>query len=184
MGIFFLLSLISPRKVFATQFKLFAPSGTLERGQTYDFTIEVDTEGESLTQTQIGLTYDTKYLEFEGITPGDTFSVVSSQDLSEGKILITGSNDEEYSGSGTFAYAKFKIIANAPGETELCVLWAPSATPSEQSQPTNTPTSPPVKASGNIPKTGGVLPGLYSQIAGVLLILISVIFILIKKHQK
>ena len=164
--------------MFATQFKLFAPSGTLERGQTYYFTIEVDTEGESLTQTQIGLTYDTKYLEFEGATPGDTFSVVSSQNISEGKILITGSSDQEYSGSGTFAYAKFKIIANAPGETELCVLWAPSITPSEQ------PTSIPTQSSKHIPKTGGAVLGLYSQIAGVLLILVSITFILIKKYQR
>ena len=135
--LFFLGIFLLPTKTFALTFDLIPPSGQLERGQEIKFTINIDTEGKSYTSTQIGMTYDTQYLEYVSISPGDTFTTVSSQPQDGGKMIIIGSSTNGYSGSGVFAYVTFKIIAASAGSTQLCTLFNPDTTP------TIAPTSPP-----------------------------------------
>lgn len=144
---------------FALTFDLVAPSGELIRGQDVKFTVNVDTEGKSLSSTSIGMTYETQYLEYVSVTPGDTFTTVSADVQGDGKLIITGTSTTPYSGSGVFAYVTFKLIATGAGSTELCALYnpqTPTATP-VPGGPTSTPapgqpTSPPAPTA--LPKTG------------------------------
>lgn len=141
--------LIVPHSVSATTFDLIAPSGELIRGQEIKFTINIDTEGKSLSSTVIGMTYKTQYLEYVSVLPGNTFTTVSADVQEGGKLLITGSSTTPYSGAGIFAYVTFKLIATGPGSTELCALYNPSIpTPT----PPSGPTSPPIPTS--LPKSG------------------------------
>lgn len=148
-----------------------APPGGFVRGQDVQFTINLDTTGESITSTQIGLTYDTQYLQYVSTTPGETMTSVSVSDLGGGQLLFTGTNSSGFSGSGTFASVTFNIAAQAPGSTELCVLWAPSPTPQPTTppgqpttapgQPTNPPQPTSLPTSGNVvsTKTLGIIGG-------------------------
>ncbi len=195
IAVFFITLFSLPLRsvVLATQFDLIAPSGELTRGESYDFIINIDTQGESLTSIQIGMTYETEYLEYEGITPGNTFPVVSAQQLGGGKLLITGESQTPFSGAGVFAYVRFKLIATAPGESQLCVLWAPESptdtpTPPPNATPTNTPppgsTSTPVPPTPTaLPKTGSTRTRKTFQYLGVALMVLSIPFIIIKKFS-
>jgi len=141
--------LIVPNSVLALTFDLIAPSGELVRGQEVKFTINIDTEGESLSSTSIEMTYKTKYLEFVSVSPGNTFTTVSADVQGSGKLIISGSSTAPYSGSGTYAYVTYKLIATGPESTQLCALLNPSSP-----TPTSPPglTSPPVPTS--LPKSG------------------------------
>ena len=141
--------LIVPNSVLAMTFDLIAPSGELVRGQEVKFTINIDTEGKSLSSTSIGMTHETKYLEFISVSPGNTFTTVSADVQGSGKLIISGSSTAPYSGSGTYAYVTYKLIATGPGSTQLCALFNPSS-PTPTSPPG--PTSPPVPTS--LPKSG------------------------------
>lgn len=146
--------LIIPNSVLATTFDLIAPTDQLVRGQEVKFTINIDTEGKSLSSTSVGMTYETQYLEYVSTVPGNTFTTVSTDVQSGGKLLITGSSTTPYSGTGTFAYVTYKIIATGPGSTQLCTLYNPSsATPIPG--PTSTPGGPTgLPAPTSLPKTG------------------------------
>lgn len=136
---FLILSLfIVPRNVSATSFDLINPEGALSRGQDVIFTININTEGESLGSSAIGMTYETQYLEYVSVAPGDTFSTVSADVQGDGKLIITGTSTNPYSGAGAFAYITFKLIATQSGSTQLCVLFNP-----QTSTPTPNPTTPP-----------------------------------------
>ncbi len=135
---FFLLILsylLLAKASWAITYDLIAPSGEFNRGDEVQFTINVNTEGRSYSSAQVGMTYDTQYLEYISVLPGNTFSTVSAEQVENGKLIITGTSSSGYSGNGTFAYVKFKIIASAPGATELCVLFNPETTPTPN-QPT------------------------------------------------
>lgn len=139
----------------ALTFDLIAPTEQLVRGQDVKFTVNVDTEGKSLSSTSIGMTYETQYLEYVSVTPGDTFTTVSADVQGDGKFIVTGTSTTPYSGSGVFAYVTYKLIATGPGSTQLCALYNPaSSTPTPG--PTSTPgpgaTSAPAPTS--LPKTG------------------------------
>jgi len=143
--LFFVSLYLCAGSVFATKFDLIPPTGTLERGQDITFTINVDTEGASLTTIQSGLTYDAQLLQYVSVTAGAAMNAVAADTTTygTGKILFTGTNNTGFNGTGVFATVVFKIIAQSAGETEICTLWlpAPTATPS----PTSIiPTSPPV----------------------------------------
>lgn len=166
--------------VAATQYDLIAPEGALKRGDEIQFTITIDTgSGASPATAQIGLTYDTKYLEYKGTTPGDTYSTISAQEISTGKILITGQNPIDTSSSGVLAYINFKIIAAAAGSTELCTLFPPDTTPTPSpTTPPGTPqpTTPPPTS---LPKTGNasettklaVIGGIFLSITALITLL-------------
>ncbi len=139
--VFFFLAQAS----YAITFDLIAPSGTLTSGQDVKFTVNIDTEGKSYTSTQIGMTYDTKYLEYVSVTTGNTFTTVSADPQSGGKLVLSASSTSGFSGTGTFAYVTFKLIATGAGSTQLCALYnpeTPTPTPvSNTPAPTALPTS-------------------------------------------
>jgi len=147
--LFVLGVLIAPLSVSAAFFDLIGPTEQLVRGQDVRFTVNIDTEGKSLSSISTGMTYETQYLEYVSTLPGNTFTTVSADVQDGGKLVITGTSTTPYSGSGIFAYVTFKLIATGPGATELCTLFnpteIPTATPQPPGQPTYTPypTSPP-----------------------------------------
>ena len=179
----FLSLLIIPNSVSAMTFDLIAPTEQLVRGQDVKFTVNIDTEGKSLSTASIGMTYETQYLEYVSTAPGDSFTTVSADVQSDGKLIITGSGDP-YSGAGTFAYVTFKLIATSSGSTQLCVLFNPTSvtpTPGPTSTPgPGLPTSPPAPTA--LPKTGESTPMANGVIlSSFFLILATGSFFIIKK---
>ena len=160
IGYLLFLPNISSSSVLAVKYSLIPPTGDLVRGQTVRFTINVDTQGATLKTGVIGMTYETQYLEYISTAPGNAMNSVSVSQLGDGKILFSGENTTGFTGQGVFAYVDFRIIAQAPGSTELCVLWAPSPTPTVPPEvipttppgATAAPTSPP--AATNLPTSG------------------------------
>lgn len=133
--VFFLLFLfVFTKNSWAVTYDLVAPSGALKRGQEVTFTINIDTGTTTITSAQVGLTYETQYLQYVKTTAGATMTSVSIQDQGGGKLLLTGTNQAGFSGQGVFAMVTFNLIAESVGSTQLCALWAP----------TPAPTSPPV----------------------------------------
>lgn len=129
------------QKTLAVRYSLVPPSGTLERGNNYDFIINIDTQGSSITNATIGMSYDAQYLEYVTTTNGETMTSVSTSQIENGKLILTGTNTNGFSGTGVFAKVTFKLIAGAPGETELCVLWNPQNQPTSTPRPTALPTT-------------------------------------------
>ena len=176
-----LVIFLIPRKTYAVKFDLIAPQppeGGFVRGQTVQFTINIDTQSQTIKSTQIGMTYNTQYLEYVSTTPGNAMTSVSTDNLGGGKLLFNGENTAGFSGQGTFTYVSFKIIAQAPGETELCVLWNPATQPTSPPQPTSPqPTSP--------PPTSGEVKGLFTNtFFGLTFISIFLLFFWIKNLVK
>lgn len=163
--VFFIYS-ASAASVYAAQYDLIAPTGQLTRGQDVQFTININTEGQSLTAAQIGMTYKTDALQYVSTTPGEAFTTVETQTLDGGKLMFNASNPSGYSGTGTFAIVTFKIIATASGSTELCVLFAPTDTPA----PTSPATGP--QPTG-LPKTGSTTQTVKGVIVGAALFLMA-----------
>ena len=172
--IFFLLFVFS-KNIFATTYDLYLPEGPYNRGDEFQLTISVDTEGGSIESAEIGATYDTEFLEFLTVTPGDTFSTITATPLGGGELIISASNSSGFSGQGTFAYINFKIIASAPGATEICTLWEPSPTTQPTTppgQPTIQPTTPPGQpTTAPQPTPGNEKPLVYMAIGGLLFVL-------------
>ncbi|QQG44405.1 MAG: hypothetical protein HYW86_00595 [Candidatus Roizmanbacteria bacterium] len=169
IGIIFLPS----STLAAVSFDLIPPSGQLTRGQEIQFTVNIDTGTGSITSTQVGASYQTQYLQYLSVTPGDAVSQLDVQDLGGGKILMTGSNPSGFKGKGIFAYINFKIIAQAPGSTELCTLFAPSTTPT--SAPTAVPTIPAgaTVAPTQLPRSGNTATAYGGTLIGIAALAIS-----------
>lgn len=148
----FLFFALYVQSAFAlTTFTLTAPSGTLQQGQNVTFTIGIDTGGDSLSSTSVGMTYDTQYLQYVSTSPGNTFTTVSADVAGTGKLILTGSSGTAFTGTGTFAYVTFKLIATGPGSTQLCTLFnpaSPTPTPGATSTPGPTPTTGPTITPG------------------------------------
>lgn len=161
-----------PQKILAVSYDLIPPSGDLSRGQEVQFTISIDTQSKSLTSTQIGMTYDTKYLQYVSSTPGDAMSSVTVADQGGGKLVFTGSNPQGFTGTGTFAYVNFKIIAAASGSTQLCVLFAPSPTPA--------PTGP---VPTELPKTGNMSEMIWAAV-GTFFVVTSTSYFLLSRRAR
>ncbi len=162
-----LLILIIPKSAFALAYDLIPPSGPLERGQDVQFIIDLDTEGNTFTNSSVGMTYDTQYLQYKSATQGDALTALSVSQEGTGQLLLTGTNSAGFNGTGTFAYVTFTLIATAPGSTELCVLTVPSITP------TPIATIPPVNPT-QLPKTGSVVSGNRSAAIGAILLASSI----------
>lgn len=167
--LFLLFGLIITHKVDAASYDLIAPSGQLQRGQDVQFTINIDTQGQSLTTATIGMTYKTDVLQYISTTPGDSFTTVEAQTQDGGKIIFTASNGSGFSGTGTFAVVTFKIIATASGSTELCVLFNPE-----------TPTQPVPTA---LPKTGSITQTNQGAFLGVSLLVLAAGALLFYNHK-
>ena len=157
--------LVIPQSVLATTFDLIAPAGELVRGQNVKFTVNIDTEGKSLSSASIGMTYETQYLEFVSVTPGNTFTTVSSDVQGSGKMIITGSSTAPFSGSGVYAYVTYKLVATGPGSTQLCALFNPSS-PTSTPVP-GAPTSLPQSGQSKSTVQGVILASLFFAAASV-----------------
>ncbi len=176
--VFLVWGFISAPPVSALRFELIAPSGILQRGQEVVFTIRIDPEGESLTNAVIGLAYDTQYLEFLNAIPGDTFDAIATEEIEFGKLVLTGTDSQPVDSEGVFAQVKFKLIADAPGATQLCSFFNPEITPTPTAPapttapaaPTSTP-PPPVSGQGDISDTA-ILFGGIGVLGGALLLLL------------
>jgi hypothetical protein len=158
---------------WAITYDLVAPSGLLKRGQDTAFTININTEGTSVTSTQIGLTYEIAYLKYIGTAAGASMTGgVSVEDLGDGRLLLTGSNAAGFSGTGAFAVITFNLIAESPGSTQLCALWAPTPAPTSRPAPTSTPrpTALPLQPTATPPPTGSVNNTLLGFTLGIVLI--------------
>lgn len=159
---------------FAVSFDLIPPSGALSRGQDVTFTVNIDTEGASVTSIQTGMTYDTQYLQYVSASPGSAMTNITV-DTSQGtgKLVLTGSNTSGFTGTGAFATVVFKIIAEQSGETELCTLWAVTPTNTPPIVPTTPvqPTSPPPPTA--LPQTGFDMPKNTGAIAGGAFLLVA-----------
>lgn len=155
---------------FALTFDLVAPSGELARDQDVKFTVNINTEGSSLSTSTIGMTYETQYLEYVSAAPGDSFTTVSADVQGDGKLLLTGTSTAAYSGSGVFAYVTYKLIATGPGSTQLCALYNPQNTPTPvPAGPTSppAPTALPQTGQGNSTVQGAILASLFFVAAGI-----------------
>ena len=191
--------------VNAITYDLFAPQGQLRRGQTVQFTININTEGSTITTGEIGSSYETPYLEYVGITPGAAMTSVVATPQGTGSFLITGTNTAGFNGNDVFAYLDFKIIADSPGSSQLCVLWAPETTPTPSNPPINptagptnpttpaptdqavTPSPTVIRPSSSVriptalPKTGTNEPKNFASLTGGFFLLTALGFLILKK---
>lgn len=155
---------------FALTFDLVAPSEQLTSGQDVKFTVNINTEGSSLSTSTIGMTYETQYLEYVSVAPGDSFTTVSADVQGDGKLLLTGTSTAPYSGSGVYAYVTFKLIATGPGSTQLCALYnpqTPTATPAPAATSAPAPTALPKTGQGDSTVQGAILASLFFVAAGI-----------------
>ncbi len=143
MIIFFVLASFNPGKVFALSYSLIPPSGSLKQGQEVQFIITIDTGSSTVTTGSVGLSYETQYLQYITTTAGDAMNSVTVTQPSSNQLILNGTNSGGFSGQGDFAFVKFKIIADAPGSTELCALFIPTPSPTTPPGTTPNPTSPP-----------------------------------------
>jgi hypothetical protein len=154
----------------ALTFDLVAPSGELVSGQDVKFTVNINTEGKSMTNTAIGMTYETQYLEYVSVVPGDSFTTVSADVQGDGKLILTGTSTTAYSGSGVFGYVTYKLIATGPGSTKLCALYnpqTPTATPPPGPTSPPAPTALPNTGQGDSTVQGALLASIFFVAAGV-----------------
>lgn len=147
--IFFLLVLFSfsffiKEAQAVISFSVAAPTETLVQGQEFDFTVSINTWGESVSTVQSKITYDSVSLQFVSITNGNFFSQITNTTPSAGTFNVTGTSASPKVGSGTFAVIRFRIIATSSGEAELCSASLVSVTPTPTTPPNGpTPTTPP-----------------------------------------
>lgn len=167
--------LVSAPSALAVKFDLISPSGTLVQGQEVTFIINLDSQGDTINSIQTGMTYDTVPLQYVSAAAGAAMNslTVDTTTQGTGKLLITGTNNVGFNGSGVFATVVFKILTPS-GSTELCTLWQPTATPTPTSLPVLTatpqvnqpsPTPAPVVPTA-LPQTGFDIPKNAGAIAG------------------
>ncbi len=178
----FVFLYVIPLSAFAAvKFDLVPPSGQLSRGQDVTFTINIDTQGASVSTIQTGMTYETQYLEYVSAQAGATMnSVTVDPSQGAGKLVLTGTNASGYTGTGVFATVVFKIIATESGTTELCALWeiTPSPTPTTPpvgpTTPPVIPTTPPPPPPTALPQSGFEVPKNTALIAGGVFLLVAI----------
>lgn len=173
--VLFLFIFISP--VYAVDLSVEAPSQTLVRGQTFDFKVNIDTQGKSITKQSMIFSYDPAVVQFANIlSAGDFFDSVGYQP-DTGKILIVGESAKAKSGTGLVATVKMTITADSAGSTQLCTVSALDITPtkapvkpSATGQPTRRPTTPVTGIGTNM--IGGTVIGLMMLMASVTFLII------------
>jgi hypothetical protein len=133
----FVLAVVYPHvSQAAVSFTIDAPSGDLTRGESYDFTVSVNTGTDAVTTTQANVNYDTTVLQLVSVTQGNFFDSVTYQQTGTGTVLLSGTNTTAKSGSGSFAVIRFTLTATSTGSTTLCTVTPVDNAPS----PTVTPT--------------------------------------------
>ncbi|MEI6532422.1 MAG: cohesin domain-containing protein [Candidatus Roizmanbacteria bacterium] len=171
--IVFFLAIAFCKPIYATTYDLIAPSGQLTRGQDVQFAVTIDTESTTLKTALMGMTYDTRYLQYVSTTPGDAMTTVTTETqagtATEGRLILNGANSAGYSGSGTFAFITFKLIAQSAGSTQLCSIFqptTPTSPPGVPTSPPGVPTSPPGVPTSppGVPTTPQTVTSVISQI--------------------
>lgn len=152
---FLLFFFVFNQRSWALTYDLVAPSGTLKRGQEVTFTINIDTGSTTITTAQVGLTSETQYLQYVRTTAGASMTSVAVEDQGGGKLLLTGTNQSGFSGQGVFATIAFNLIAESPGSTQLCALWAPTPAPTNPPAATSAP-QPTARPQATPPPTGSI----------------------------
>lgn len=147
-----------------------APQEMLMRGQTFEWKVNIDTQGESIQTQEFYFTYEKDYLEMESFMAGNFFDNVSYAELEPGKLYVKGEANSPKTGSGLVAIARMKITAESPGSANLCAatLIQPTNTP----VPTSIlqPTRPPVNTPTILPKSGEIKKMVnYSIFGGIFL---------------
>ncbi len=168
---FIFISYLKP--ALAVSYSLVAPSETLTRGETYTFTINIDTDDATITTGEIGMTYESEYLEYVSTTPGAAMDSVTTTQNNTETLTLTGTNSDGFNGSSVFAYVKFKLIAASAGSTTLCALWVPSGTPTPTptgTTSTNEPTSTPAVTS--LPTSGATGKGTLATYLGIAFVVV------------
>lgn len=165
-----MLMVTTNQSALATKFTIVAPTGTLSRDQEVPFTINIDTEGATLTSAQTDIWLDINYLQYVGVTPGPLFPTVTGTSVSSDTVRLVGnvaSGSLGVTGTGVFTYMTAKITADTSGEATLCTIVTPTTpTPvlTTTPQPTTppgqpTPTTPPIVTSPQVttlPRSGTV----------------------------
>lgn len=149
---FFVFEYFFSQATYAVEVSVEAPTDVLTEGQTFDFKINIDTQGESVDKQEFYVTYDSQYVQFQdgGFLAGDFFDDTSYSKVADGKIYVLATSTTPKSGSGLIAIVKLKIIATAPGSTTLCAIAPVETTPT----PTIAPTDVPLATPTALPKTG------------------------------
>lgn len=153
------LFLAAPSVFAAPSYSLVAPSTGITRGQNVQFTIRIDTAGESVTNTTAGLRYDTKYLKYVGVQAGEAATSVTGTESTTGEIILNGTSNN-FSGEGAYAHVTFTIVADAPGGTQICSVFTPSNSPSSNASTTSTQSRP-----STLPQSGAAETTLLAMIA-------------------
>lgn len=179
---FVVVLLMHAPSAFAVKFDLISPSGDLVQGQEITFIINLDSQGDTINTIQTGMTYDTVPLQYISSAAGAAMNslTVDTTTQGTGKLLITGTNNVGFNGSGVFATVVFKILTPS-GSTELCTLWQPTATPAPTSLPVltatpqaNQPTATPAPIVPTaLPQTGFDIPKNAGTIAGGAFLLVA-----------
>lgn len=178
-ALMFACFLLTGKPVHALKFNLIQPNPQVNRGDTIKFQITVDTEGQSMQSTSIGISYTATDLQFVSAEPGNTFANISATtgtapNPSYSAIIVSANSPSAYSGSGTFAYVNFKLIATSPGSTQLCSLFSPVTATAAPTAPKSTQGSTP----SALPKTGSVQTTVLGGIAGMLLVAMAALVLL------
>jgi Cohesin domain len=163
--VFFLFFTVA-RATYAVSYSLFPPTNALTQGGQAQFVITIDTQGSSVNNGQVGLTYDTSVLQYQSTSPGASMSSVEVSQIGTGTLLLNGANGSGFSGTGDFATVTFTIIATASGSTQLCTLFTPSGTPA--------PTTPAGVVPTSLPQSGSVSYAQSVALAGVVLLVLFV----------
>jgi len=167
------------KNVLAIDISTEAPQELLVRGQVFDWKVNIDTQGESISKQEFYFTYEKDYVEFQSLLAGDFFDNVSYSKVEEGKLYVIGESSSPKSGSGLVALAKMKIIADAPGASQLCAVIP--ITPTPTSQPTVTPQPTYPQATSTIRPTALPPSGDQGQLlsyvffAGIFLVLATIV---------
>jgi len=99
---FVVLLLVYAPSAFAVKFDLISPSGDLVQGQEVTFIINIDSQGDTINTIQTGMTYDTVPLQYVSSAAGAAMNslTVDTTTQGTGKLLITGTNNVGFTGTG------------------------------------------------------------------------------------
>lgn len=118
-----LVLFIYPANAMATSLTIQSPAGALEVGNTYDFTVKIDTEGKKIADLDFDIDCDPRYAQFVDLVKGDFFDNVEyTPPGADGKTMATGKLTASKSGAGDAAITGQKIIADAPAGTAICAV--------------------------------------------------------------
>lgn len=116
---------ISPAYAYAATLSITPSTGQINKGCDVTFTIEMDTQGAQTDGTDVILSYDPAKMTIAqtDITNGKIYADYpgNSVDAAAGKVSISGiaQVSEAFSGKGTFATLKFKVLSSASGNATL-----------------------------------------------------------------